>query len=66
MIYKELPKDDPLQRQPHISKAQEILNWEPKIARAEGLKITYDYFRSLSDEELYRKDHNNFEKYIVK
>ncbi len=66
VIYKELPKDDPLQRQPHISKAQEILNWEPKIARAEGLKITYDYFRSLSDEELYRKDHNNFEKYIVK
>lgn len=66
VIYKELPKDDPLQRQPQISKAQEILNWEPKIARAEGLKITYDYFRSLSDEELYRKDHNNFEKYIVK
>jgi len=66
VVYKELPKDDPLQRQPQISKAQEILNWEPKIARAEGLKITYDYFRSLSDEELYRKDHNNFEKYIVK
>ena len=66
VIYKELPKDDPLQRQPQISKAQEILHWEPKIAREEGLKITYDYFRSLSDEELYRKDHNNFEKYIVK
>ena len=66
IIYEDLPKDDPMQRQPNITKAQEILNWNPKIDRAEGLKITYDYFRSLSEEELYKKDHNDFTKYIKK
>lgn len=66
VIYKDLPQDDPMQRQPEISKAREILNWEPKVSRAEGLKITYDYFKSLSEEELYKKDHNDFTKYIKK
>ena len=66
VIYKDLPKDDPLQRQPDITKAQELLDWNPKVDRAEGLKITYDYFKSLSDDELHKKDHNNFEKYIVR
>jgi dTDP-glucose 4,6-dehydratase len=55
-----LPKDDPKQRRPDISKAMEILNWEPKVTRAEGLKITYDYFRSLPREELFKKEHRNF------
>ena len=64
VIYKDLPVDDPTQRQPNIDKAREILNWEPKVARAEGLKITYDYFKSLSEEELYKKDHNSFKQYI--
>ena len=64
VIYKELPVNDPAQRQPNIEKAREILNWEPKVARAEGLKITYDYFKSLSEEELYKKDHNSFKQYI--
>jgi hypothetical protein len=41
-----LPQDDPKQRQPDITKAKEILGWEPKVGRAEGLKITYDYFKS--------------------
>ena len=66
LIYKELPKDDPLQRQPDISKAKEMLNWEPKISRSEGLKITYNYFTGLSKDELNKKDHNDFSKYIVK
>ena len=66
LIYKELPVDDPMQRQPDITKARNILNWEPEVTRAEGLKITYDYFKSLSEEELYKKDHFSFEKYIVK
>jgi dTDP-glucose 4,6-dehydratase len=48
-----LPKDDPRQRKPDISKAKAILNWEPKISRKEGLKKTLDYFRSLTKEELY-------------
>jgi len=41
---KDLPLDDPKQRQPDITKAKELLNWEPKISRAEGLKITYKFF----------------------
>lgn len=66
IIYKDLPKDDPMQRKPDITKAKAILDWEPKVSRSEGLKITYDYFKSLSQEELYQKEHNNFEKYIVR
>jgi dTDP-glucose 4,6-dehydratase len=66
IIYKELPKDDPMQRQPNIDKARKLLGWEPKVNRAEGLKITYDYFKSLSPEELNRKEHNDFEKFITK
>ena len=64
VIYKDLPVNDPAQRQPDIDKAREILNWEPKVARAEGLKITFAYFKSLSEEELYKKDHNSFKQYI--
>jgi dTDP-glucose 4,6-dehydratase len=55
-----LPKDDPKQRRPDISKAKEILKWEPVVSRAEGLKITYDYFRSLPREELFKKEHRSF------
>ncbi len=66
VIYKDLPQDDPMQRQPNIDKAKSILGWEPKVSRAEGLKITYQYFKSLSEEELYKKEHNNFDKYILK
>jgi len=51
IIYKPLPEDDPKQRQPDITKAKQILNWQPKVSRKEGLKITYDYFRSLLPEE---------------
>lgn len=66
VIYKDLPLDDPKQRQPDISKAKEILDWEPKISRSEGLKRTYAYFQSLTKEELNEKDHYNFDKFIVK
>ncbi|MFT4644076.1 MAG: dTDP-glucose 4,6-dehydratase, partial [Planctomycetota bacterium] len=66
IIYKSLPQDDPLQREPDISKAKAILNWEPKIDRAEGLKLTFDYFKSLSSEELLEKEHYNFDKFIKK
>jgi len=52
IVYKPLPKDDPKQRKPDITKAKEILHWQPKVARAEGLKITYDYFKTLSADEL--------------
>ena len=55
IIYQPLPVDDPKQRQPDISKAKQLLGWEPKVNRKEGLKITYDYFKSLPQEELYKQ-----------
>lgn len=51
IVYKPLPVDDPKQRQPDITRAKQILGWSPKVNRKEGLKITYDYFRSLPPEE---------------
>lgn len=66
VIYKDLPVDDPKQRQPDITKAREILNWEPKVDRAEGLKRTYAYFKSLTEEELNDTNHYNFDKYIIR
>ena len=45
IVYLPLPQDDPKQRQPDITKAKTILGWEPKVERAEGLKITLDYFK---------------------
>jgi dTDP-glucose 4,6-dehydratase len=55
IVFKPLPKDDPKQRKPDITKAQTILNWEPRVSRAEGLKITYDYFKNLPPEELSKQ-----------
>jgi dTDP-glucose 4,6-dehydratase len=43
--YRPLPQDDPKQRQPNITKAREILGWEPKFNRAQGLALTYEYFK---------------------
>jgi dTDP-glucose 4,6-dehydratase len=64
IISKELPINDPLQRQPEISKAKAILNWEPKMNSADGLKITYEYFKSLTEEELTKVEHKNFKDYV--
>ncbi|WP_289022110.1 UDP-glucuronic acid decarboxylase family protein [uncultured Salegentibacter sp.] len=64
IVYKELPEDDPLKRQPDISKAKEILGWEPKVSRSEGMKITYNYFKSLSAEELEKSEHKDFSGHI--
>jgi dTDP-glucose 4,6-dehydratase len=63
IIYQPLPQDDPMQRQPNIDKAREILGWEPKVDRAEGLKITFDYFKTLTAEDLNKVEHNDFTKY---
>ncbi|MEZ4720644.1 MAG: UDP-glucuronic acid decarboxylase family protein [Flavobacteriales bacterium] len=64
IIHKELPEGDPMMRQPDITRAREILGWEPKVHRAEGLKITYEYFQSLTNDELHKKEHKNFEAYF--
>ncbi len=66
VVYKPLPKDDPTQRQPDITLARKLLNWEPKVSRQEGLKITYEFFKSLPEESLYKKEHNEFKRYIKK
>jgi len=51
IIYKELPTDDPKQRKPDITRAKEILGWTPKVNRADGLKITYEYFKTIPKDE---------------
>ncbi len=63
IVYKELPTDDPKQRRPDINKARELLKWEPKVSRAEGLKITYDYFKSLPKDVIEKIDHKDFTTY---
>jgi len=47
--------DDPKQRRPDITRAKEILGWSPKVKRKEGLKITYEYFKSLSSEDWFKQ-----------
>ncbi|MGG5485949.1 UDP-glucuronic acid decarboxylase family protein [Gaetbulibacter sp. PBL-D1] len=64
IIYKPLPQDDPLQRQPNIELAKKVLGWEPKVGRDEGMKLTFDYFKGLTEEELYKSEHKDFSKHI--
>ncbi len=66
VTYRDLPQNDPLQRQPDISLAKELLGWEPKVNRSEGMKLTLDYFKSLTEDELHQKDHKDFKKHILK
>jgi dTDP-glucose 4,6-dehydratase len=58
VVYRALPMDDPKQRQPNIEKARSILGWEPRYTREEGLKITWEYFKSLPKERLYEEAHH--------
>ena len=64
IVFKPLPKDDPLQRQPDITKAKEILGWEPQVSRQEGMQKTYEYFKNLSLDELNKSEHKDFSKHI--
>ena len=64
ITYHPLPVNDPLQRRPDISLAKEILGWQPKISQEEGLKRTFEYFKTLSIEELNKEEHKDFSKYI--
>lgn len=63
LVLRDLPVDDPKQRRPEIAKARELLSWEPKVSRAEGLKITYEYFKSLPAEALLSNEHKDFTEY---
>ncbi len=64
VIYHPLPKDDPKQRKPDISLAKKLLGWEAKIARTEGLERTYSYFKTLSYDQLHKKEHKDFTQYV--
>jgi len=66
IIFKHLPIDDPLQRQPDTTLAKKILNWESKVSRTEGMKKTFEYFRNLPEDKLYKRDHKDFSNYIKK
>lgn len=66
VIYTELPVDDPMQRKPDISKARELLGWETTVDRKEGMKKTFDYFKGLSKDKLYKSEHKDFTKHIRK
>ncbi|EAQ39700.1 NAD-dependent epimerase/dehydratase family protein [Dokdonia sp. MED134] len=66
VIYKDLPVDDPMQRKPDITKAKEILDWTATVGREEGMKKTFEYFKNLTQEELYKSEHKDFSKHIRK
>jgi len=66
IIFKPLPEDDPLQREPDITKAIDVLDWKPKVSREIGMRKTFEYFKSLSNEELFKSEHKNFSKHIRK
>ena len=66
VIYKDLPVDDPMRRQPDISLAYKLLKWQPTVSRQEGMKKTYDFFKSLPLDELNKSEHKDFTKHNIK
>lgn len=63
ITHKPLPVNDPRQRRPDISRARDVLGWEPTVDRAEGLRRTYEFFQGLTQEDLHRSEHKDFESY---
>lgn len=64
IVYKPLPADDPQKRRPDITLAKKILDWSPQVPRRQGLESTLNYFRELTEDELYKKEHKQFDSYI--
>src|SRR5690606_2014786 len=60
IIYRELPVDDPKQRRPDISKAKQVIEWQPQVSRQEGLMKTLAYYKSLPDEKLRQQDYTYY------
>jgi dTDP-glucose 4,6-dehydratase len=56
IVFKPLPVNDPIKRKPDIAKAMKILNWQPLVSRKKGLENAFNYFKSLTLEELNKKD----------
>ena len=50
--------NDPVKRRPDITKAMKVLNWQPYVSRKKGLENVFNYFKSLSIEELNKKNNN--------
>ena len=63
IVFMPLPQDDPMQREPDITKAREVLGWEPKVEREEGMKKTFEYFKGLTKEDLFKSEHKDFSKH---
>jgi len=61
VIYKDLPVDDPMQRQPDITLAKTLLGWEPEVTRKEGMSRTLNYFKGLTNEKLQKSEHKSFD-----
>ncbi len=55
IVYEPLPADDPKQRKPDITRARQLLGWEPQVSRADGLRMTWEYFKNLPSEEWYKQ-----------
>jgi len=66
ITFMDLPQNDPMQRQPDISLARKLLNWEPMIIRETGMRKTFEYFKTLSHDELFKSEHKDFKKHIKK
>ena len=61
VIYKDLPVDDPMQRQPDITQAKTLLGWEPEVTRKEGMSRTLNYFKGLTNKKLQKSEHKSFD-----
>ena len=66
LVFRPLPVDDPLQRQPDTTLAKKLFGWEAKVERKEGMLKTFNYFKSLSEEDLYKREHKDFSSHIKK
>ncbi len=66
VIYEDLPVDDPMQRKPDITLAKKLLDWIPLVSRKDGMLRTFNYFETLSNEELYKSEHKSFDNHIRK
>lgn len=64
VVFRDLPQDDPLKRKPDITLAKKLLNWEPQIGRSEGMKRTFEYFKTLAPQDLQKREHKDFTKHI--
>lgn len=64
IVFKDLPKNDPLQRQPDIALAKKVLDWEPKVPRKVGMQKVFEYFKNLPEEKLYKREHKDFSSHI--